>query len=180
MGKYEIKFNKQDGWSYGKEKIPVESDYVELSDDEVQILINLMKEKETYDVSELNIEELHPEIYNKLVDTCDSVAWDVAIVKAARDAHYYDEDHTFLDKLQEYCENNDYTMSQIIRKAVKEYLNNNNLLNSSNLLNVEVDLAKNLGKYEIIVSEYYKNIYGLKEGEIVEGIVRNREKNGFQ
>ena len=33
-----------------------------------------MKEKETYDVSELNIEELHPEIYNKLVDTCDSVA----------------------------------------------------------------------------------------------------------
>lgn len=41
------------------------------------------------------------------------------------------------------------------------------LLNSSNLLNVEVDLAKNLGKYEIIVSEYYKNIYGLKEGEVV-------------
>ena len=92
MGKYEIKFNKQDGWSYGKEKIPVESDYVELSDDEVQILINLMKEKETYDVSELNIEELHPEIYNKLVDTCDSVAWDVALAEAARDAHYYDKD----------------------------------------------------------------------------------------
>ena len=84
MGKYEIKFNKQDGWSYGKEKIPVESDYVELSDDEVQILINLMKEKETYDVSELNIEELHPEIYNKLVDTWDSVAWDVALAEAAR------------------------------------------------------------------------------------------------
>ena len=41
------------------------------------------------------------------------------------------------------------------------------LLNSSNLLNVEVDLAKNLGKYEIIVSEYYKNVYGLKEGDIV-------------
>ena len=63
-----------------------------------------MKEKETYDVSEVNIEELHPEIYNKLVDTCDSVAWDVALAEAARDAHYYDEDHTFLDKLQEYCE----------------------------------------------------------------------------
>ena len=104
MGKYEIKFNKQDGWSYGKEKIPVESDYVELSDDEVQILINLMKEKETYDVSELNIEELHPEIYEKLADTCDSVAWNVALAEAARDAHYYDEDDTFLDKLQEYCE----------------------------------------------------------------------------
>lgn len=55
-----------------------------------------MKEKETYDVSELNIDELHPEIYNKLVDTCDSVAWDVAIAETARDAHYYDEDDTFL------------------------------------------------------------------------------------
>lgn len=99
MGEYEIKFNKQDGWSHGKEKIPVESDYVELSDDEVQILINLMKEKETYDVSELNIEKLHPEIYNKLVDTCNFVAWNVAFAEAARDAHYYDENHTFLNKL---------------------------------------------------------------------------------
>ena len=54
MGKYEIKFNKQDGWSYENEEIPVESDYVELSDDEVQTLVDLMEENDTYDVKELN------------------------------------------------------------------------------------------------------------------------------
>ena len=104
MGKYEIKFNKQDGWSYENEEIPVESDYVELSDDEVQTLVDLMEENDTYDVEELNLDESHPEIYEKLADTCDSVAWNVALAEAARDAHYYDEDDTFLDKLQEYCE----------------------------------------------------------------------------
>ena len=104
MGKYEIKFNKQDGWSYENEEIPVESDYVELSDDEVQTLVDLMEENDTYDVEELNLDESHPEIYEKLADTCDSVAWNVALAEAARDAHYYDEDHTFLYKLQEYCE----------------------------------------------------------------------------
>jgi len=41
------------------------------------------------------------------------------------------------------------------------------LLRSSNLLNVEASVAKNLGKYEIIVSDYYKKIYGLKQGDIV-------------
>lgn len=42
-----------------------------------------------------------------------------------------------------------------------------NLINSSNLLNIEADLAENLGKYEIIVSEYYKKIYGLNVGDTI-------------
>lgn len=104
MAKYEIKFNKQNGWSYEKGEIPVESDYVELTDEEVDILINLMKQENTYNVEELNIEESHPDIYDKLMDTCDSIAFDIALAEAARDAHYYDEEDTFLDKLQEYCE----------------------------------------------------------------------------
>ena len=104
MAKYEIKFNRLDGWSYESGDIPVESDYVELSDEEVQTLVDLITQKGTYDVSELGIEESYPEIYNKLVETCDSIAWDVALAEAARDAHYYDEEDTFLDKLQEYCE----------------------------------------------------------------------------
>lgn len=103
MAEYEIKFNKQDGWSYEKEEIPVETDYVELSDEEVNILVNLMKQKNTYNVKELNIEESHPDIYNKLVEACDSIAFKVALAEAARDAHYYDEEDTFLDKLEKYC-----------------------------------------------------------------------------
>ena len=77
---------------------------IELSDEEVAALVVLMREKGSTDVNELNLEEVYPEIYEKLADTCDSVAWNVALAEAARDAHYYDEDDTFLDKLQEYCE----------------------------------------------------------------------------
>ena len=51
MAQYEIKFNKQNGWSYEEGEIPVESACVELSDDEVQILVNLMKQHGTYDVA---------------------------------------------------------------------------------------------------------------------------------
>lgn len=104
MANYEIKFNKKNGWSYEEGDIPIESDYVELSDEEAQILVDLMNRKGTHNVSELGVEDSYPEIYNKLVETCNSIAWDIAIAEAAREAHYYDEEDTFLDKLQEYCE----------------------------------------------------------------------------
>ena len=39
---------------------------VELSDDEVDILVKLIKEKGTTDVKELDLENLHPVIYKKL------------------------------------------------------------------------------------------------------------------
>ena len=104
MALYEIKFNRVYGWSYKEGNIPEESAVVELSDEEVQALIDLMYQHNTYDVEELNIEELHPNIFNKLVDACDSIAWDIALAEAIRDTHYYDEDDTFLYKLQEYCE----------------------------------------------------------------------------
>ena len=68
MAQYEIKFNRPDGWSYieGEGEIPVESAKVELSDGEVQILVELMQEHNSYDVEEINLEESHPDIYDKL------------------------------------------------------------------------------------------------------------------
>ena len=39
---------------------------VELSDEEVDILVKLIKEKGTTDVEELDLENLHPDIYKKL------------------------------------------------------------------------------------------------------------------
>ena len=63
-----------------------------------------MKQKNSHKVSELNIKETHSEIYNKLDEICSRVVFQVAMAEAARDAHYYDEDDTFLDKLQQYCE----------------------------------------------------------------------------
>ena len=106
MAQYEIKFNTQKGWSYNEEKIPVESAFVELSDEEVQILVGLMKQQNTYDVSALGLEQLHPDIFEKLDEACDSIAFDIALAEALREAHYHDEEDLFLEKLQEYCKEN--------------------------------------------------------------------------
>ena len=104
MAQYKIEFNRYDGWSEQDGEIPVESAFVELSDDEVQALVDIMKKEGTHDVAELDLEELYPDVYEKLAETCDSIAWDIAVAEAIREVHYYDEEDTFLDKLQEYCE----------------------------------------------------------------------------
>jgi hypothetical protein len=110
MAEYEIKFNREDGWSYGNGNIPVESAFVELSDEEVQTLVDLMKQQNTYDASALWIEKTHPDIFEKLKEACDSIAFDIALAEALREAHYYDEEDLFLEKLQDYCiENFGYT-----------------------------------------------------------------------
>lgn len=41
------------------------------------------------------------------------------------------------------------------------------LMKDSNLLNVDQNIVDNLKKYEVIVSNYYKDIYDLKQGDIV-------------
>ena len=41
---------------------------VELSDEEVDILVKLIKEKDSTDVKDLDLKHLHPDIYEKLDD----------------------------------------------------------------------------------------------------------------
>lgn len=45
--------------------------------------------------------------------------------------------------------------------------NYENLMKDSNLLNVDQNAVDNLKKYEVIVSDYYKDIYDLKQGDTV-------------
>ena len=52
------------------------SGYVDLSDEEVKILVDLIREKGTTDVEEMELEELHPEIFEKLDDAYREVASD--------------------------------------------------------------------------------------------------------
>ena len=79
---------------------------VELSDEEVDILVKLIKEKGTTDVEELDLENLHPVIYNKLNDAYYSMAYEAEEMHWLWEGYYgsyfeYDE-----DKLKEYCKAN--------------------------------------------------------------------------
>lgn len=49
---------------------------VELSDEEVDILVKLIKENGTTDVEELDLENLYPDIYEKLDDAYRDMAYD--------------------------------------------------------------------------------------------------------
>ena len=79
---------------------------VELSDEEVDILVKLIKEKGTTDVEELDLEHLHPAIYNKLDEAYYDMAYKAEEIHWLWEGYYgsyfeYDE-----DKLKEYCKAN--------------------------------------------------------------------------
>lgn len=79
---------------------------VELSDEEVDILVKLIKEKGTTDVEELDLEHLHPAIYNKLDEAYYDMAYKAEEIHWLWEGYYgsyfeYDE-----DKLMSYCEKN--------------------------------------------------------------------------
>ena len=79
---------------------------VELSDEEVDILVKLIKEKGTTDVEELDLENLHPAIYKKLDEAYYSMAYEAEEMHWLWEGYYsgyfeYDE-----DKLKEYCKAN--------------------------------------------------------------------------
>ena len=58
----------------------------------------------------------------------------------------------------------DNTINEIYLIYSNDY---ENLLKDSNTFNVDSNLCKNLKKYEVIISDYYKKIYDLKQGDIV-------------
>ena len=79
---------------------------VELSDEEVDILVKLIKEKGTTDVEELDLENLHPTIYKKLDEAYYDMAYEAEEMHWLWEGYYsgyfeYDE-----DKLKEYCKAN--------------------------------------------------------------------------
>ena len=114
MAQYEIKFNRYDGWSYEEGECAEERMFVELSDEEVQILIDLMKQYQTFDTETLNLQERHPALYNKLNDVCESLAQDVALAEALKEAHFDSDEeyYDFVPMLKKYCTNNcGYTRS---------------------------------------------------------------------
>jgi len=104
MGRYYFAFEHYLGTSHcGDVTIDVDGD-VELSDEQVDVLVNLIREKQTTDVNELGLESLYPEIYQKLKDEYRSAAY------CAEELHWLweiYEDHNYdcdMEELMEYCE----------------------------------------------------------------------------
>lgn len=88
---------------------------IELSNEEVAILINLIKEKNSADVRKLNIQTTHPELYEKLDNVCNSLA------RRAEEEHWQGEGYDDV-----YCESPDYeieipeTIIEMARQQIKQ------------------------------------------------------------
>ena len=77
---------------------------VELSDEEVNILVQLIKEKDTTDVDELDIATSHPNLYEKLDDAYRQMAYDAEELHWLWEGYhngYFEYDS---DELMSYCE----------------------------------------------------------------------------
>ena len=77
---------------------------VELSDEEVDILVKLIKEKGTTDVEELDLENLYPDIYEKLDEAYSDMAYRAEEIHWLWEGYnngYFEYDS---EKLMDYCE----------------------------------------------------------------------------
>ena len=77
---------------------------VELSDEEVDILVKLIRENDTTDVEELDLENLYPAIFDKLDEAYHDMAYDAEEMHWLWEGYYggYFEYDTY--ELMDYCE----------------------------------------------------------------------------
>jgi len=106
MAEYKIECIQSLGMAHWGEVTAEGDSTVELTDEEVKVLVELIREKRTTDVKELNLKENHPALYEKL----DKAYHDM--VYRAEEMHwllhglengYYEYD---IEKVMKYCEEN--------------------------------------------------------------------------
>ena len=91
MATFDIELEICLGYSHSGGVYNEEYGEVELSDEEVSQLVNLMKEKDSSDVEDLDLEENLPEIYKKLDEECREIA------NQAEEEHWLDEGYYHLE-----------------------------------------------------------------------------------
>jgi hypothetical protein len=79
---------------------------VELSDEDVDILVKLIKEKGTTDVEELDLENLYPDIYKNLSDAYRDMAHDAKEMELLWEGFYSGFFDCDFYELMDYCEKN--------------------------------------------------------------------------
>ena len=104
MAKYSIECTQFLGFSHSGSVTTEGSSTVELTDEEVDILVRLIKEKNTTEVSELDLEDLYPTLYEKLDEAYHDMAYHAEYMHWLWEGYsngYYEYDE---DKLMDYCE----------------------------------------------------------------------------
>lgn len=103
MAAYKIEFYE----SYGISHCGSEGDYVartvELSDEEVDTLVQLIKEKGTSDVEALGLRESHPDIYDTLDEAYREAAMDAAEMHWLWEGYYNGYFNYDLKEVMDYC-----------------------------------------------------------------------------
>ena len=113
MALYSIESEQSLGISHSGEVTVNGESAVELSDEEVDILVRLIKDKNSTDVEELDLENLYPAIYNKLDEAYYDMAYNAEEIHWLWEGYYnhyfeYDEDKYFNeDELEDYKESPD-------------------------------------------------------------------------
>lgn len=77
---------------------------VELSDEEVDILVKLIRERDTTDVEELDLEHLYPTIYDKLDEAYHDMAYQAEEMHWLWEGYYSGYFEYDTNELMDYCE----------------------------------------------------------------------------
>jgi hypothetical protein len=104
MSLYSIESEKVLGMSHTGEVTVDGESAVELSDEEVDILVKLIQEKNSTDVGDLDLETLHPDIYKKLDEAYSDMAYRAEEIHWLWEGYnngYFEYDS---EKLMDYCE----------------------------------------------------------------------------
>lgn len=107
MALYSIENDTCLGFSHSGGAVNVESEgYVELSDEEVAKIVDLIREKGTTDIGKLNLEEIYPDIYEKLREAYYDMAYneeELHWLLEGYNSSYFEYDE---DELMAYCKEN--------------------------------------------------------------------------
>ena len=106
MAKFEIECEQSLGWSHSGEVTANGKSYMELTDEEVEVLVNLIREKGTTDVETLELRERHPALYDKLDEAYHNMAYKAEefhwLISGLENGYFEYDD----EKVIKYCEEN--------------------------------------------------------------------------
>lgn len=109
---------------------------VELTDKEVELLVRLIREKDTSDVNGLNLKEVYPEIYDKLDEAFAEAVWDATLDHWYTEGYHEGVYEYDIDGLMDYCtDNHDFEF----KYKVKDYIDEDGELDEDRLYDDKYD-----------------------------------------